>query len=103
MVLVMTLFLYDPRTASDADLILVYGMLGLAFPSGFLVAAFVALLAYAEEATGVAIVNANYGRGTIALIWLCFVVVGYFQWFMLLPWLTRKWRARHGDAARRPL
>lgn len=94
-VLVITLYLYDPKTAKDADLLLLYGMLALAFPSGFLVAAFVALLSYVEEVSGVPLINAVYGRAIITLIWLFFVVVGYIQWFGLLPWLVRKWRARH--------
>ncbi len=100
-VLAITLYTYDPVTAKDADLILVYGMLVLAFPSGFLVAAFIALLAYVEEITGVPLLNANYGRGAITLIWLGFVVVGYLQWFRLSPCLVAIWRARHGDAASR--
>ena len=100
-VLVITLWLYDPQTARDADVVLVYGMLALAFPAGFVVAAFVAVLAYAEEATGVPLINANYGRGMIGLMWFCFVVVGYLQWFRLLPWLMEKWRTRHADPAGR--
>ena len=100
-VLAITLYTYDPATAKDADLILVYGMFALAFPSGFLVAAFVALLAYVEEKTGVPMINANYGRGTITLMWLCFVVAGYLQWFGLVPWLMEKWRGRHGDTVSR--
>lgn len=98
-VLVITLYFFDPVTAKDADLILVYGMLALAFPSGFLVAAFIALLAYVEETTGVPMVNANYGRGMITFMWLCFVVVGYLQWFGLVPWLMAKRRARHADTS----
>jgi hypothetical protein len=101
-VLVITLYLYDPQTAKDADLLLVYGMMAMAFPSGFLVAAFFALLAYAEESIGVPLINANYGRGTIVFMWLCFVVVGYLQWFRLLPWLMAKWRVRRADTASRP-
>lgn len=97
----ITLYAYDPATAKDADLILVYGMFVLAFPSGFLVAAFIALLAYVEEGTGVPMLNANYGRGAITLMWLCFVVVGYLQWFRLLPWLVEMRRARHRDTASR--
>jgi hypothetical protein len=100
-VLVITLYLYHPQTARDADLFLVYGMLLLAFPSGFLVAAFIALLAYVEEASGVPLINANYGRGTIVVIWLCFVVAGYLQWFKLLPWLGEKRRARRVNTASR--
>jgi hypothetical protein len=36
-----------------------------------------------------------------AAAWLGFVVVGYLQWFMLMPWLRRKCKARSttGNAA----
>ena len=88
-VLATTLYLYDPRTGRDADLILVYGMLLLAFPSGFFVAALFALLA-----TLTPIVDANYGPTVIAVIWLAFAAAGYVQWFKFLPWVVRKWRAR---------
>ena len=30
-----------------------------------------------------------------AVVWLGFVVVGYLQWFKLVPWLIAKWRSRH--------
>ncbi|MBI2312368.1 MAG: hypothetical protein HYU77_07700 [Betaproteobacteria bacterium] len=29
-----------------------------------------------------------------AVVWLGFVVVGYLQWFKLVPWLIAKWRSR---------
>lgn len=28
------------------------------------------------------------------VIWLAFVVIGYVQWFVLLPWGVRKWKGR---------
>ena len=102
-VLVATLYLYDPKTGRDADVILVYGMLLLAFPSGFLVAASITMLASVEESTGVPLINADYGQGTMAFIWFCFVVVGYLQWFKALPWLVEKWHARRANSATPPI
>ncbi|HSD44477.1 MAG TPA: hypothetical protein VLD36_21765 [Burkholderiales bacterium] len=28
------------------------------------------------------------------VVWFGFVVIGYFQWFKLVPWLTARWRSR---------
>jgi hypothetical protein len=86
-VLLITLYLFDPSTAQDADLIITYGMLGLAFPSSVIVAGAIALLANATP-----LVDAYYGRFAIVVIWMLFVAVGYVQWFIALPWAVRKLR-----------
>jgi hypothetical protein len=30
------------------------------------------------------------------VVWIGFVVVGYLQWFKLVPWLIARWHARRG-------
>jgi hypothetical protein len=94
-VLVVTLVRYAPGPASDIGVFLVYGMLFLAFPVSLLVAGLFTLLALLQEQLGVPLldlIGSNYVG--FSVVWLAFFVVGYFQWFVLLPWLWRKWKAR---------
>ena len=94
-VLVVTLVRYAPNTESDIGIFLVYGMLFLAFPVSLLVAGLFALLVLLQEQLGVPLldlIGSNYVSFTV--MWLTFVVAGYLQWFVLLPWLWRKWEAR---------
>jgi hypothetical protein len=35
------------------------------------------------------------------VVWLGFVVVGYLQWFFLLPWMIRKVRSRNRTTTER--
>lgn len=91
-VLVASLYLYDGKPNSDADVILAYGMLGLAVPVGFLLAAIAALAFEALHATTGYVVEVSYTY--IAVTWACFAIAGYLQWFVLLPWLIGKIRLR---------
>jgi len=86
-VLLITLYLFDPVSAKDADLILAYGMLALAFPSSVIIAGAIASLANVTS-----LVDAYYGRAVIVLIWIVFVAGGYLQWFIALPWIFRRLR-----------
>lgn len=93
-VLVVTLTRYAPASASDIGVFLVYGMLFLAFPVSLLVAGLFALLALLQEQLGVPLldlIGSNYVG--FLVMWLVFFVAGYVQWFVLLPWLWRKWKA----------
>ena len=89
-VLIVTLNFYNSQTGNDADLFLIYGMLFLTFPLGFVVAVFFALLAYIETLTGISLVNIAYGKLTITIFWACFFAVGYLQWFKLIPYIATK-------------
>lgn len=94
-VLAVTLTRYAPDSASDIGIFLVYGMLFLAFPVSLLVAALVALLALLQEQLGVPLldlISSNYVG--FSVMWLMFFIAGYVQWFVLLPWLWRKWKSR---------
>ena len=92
--LIVTLLFYNPTLGRDADLLMVYGMLFLCFPSGFLVAGLFASLAILEESLKIPFLNMDYGSMSIFIIWFCFFVVGYIQWFKLLPFLIDKWQSR---------
>lgn len=95
--LAVTLGSYDQNLGRDADLLMLYGMLTLSFPAGFLVAGFFAFAAYLEDVFRIPLINSYYGPIMISLIWLCFFVIGYLQWFKLVPYFIRKFRTRnHG-------
>lgn len=96
-VLLVTLFYYKPEIGQNVDLIMIYGMLFLAFPSSLLVAGLFVLVGYLEDSFGVSLLHAHYGQTMIFVIWLCFFVVGYAQWFKLLPFLLGKYRTRRSQ------
>jgi hypothetical protein len=81
----------DPEAIKGADTILAYVMLILAFPIALLVPFVLigieSLWPGAESIFG------------LAGMWLVFFVAGYAQWFIVLPWLCRKWKARRESGA----
>lgn len=94
-VLIVTLVYYAPGPASDIGILLVYGMLFLAFPISLLVAGLFALLALLQEQSGIPLldlIDSNYLG--FFVMWLAFFTAGYAQWFVLLPHLYRRWKAR---------
>lgn len=91
-VLGVTLAYYDGRPNSDVDIFLLYAMLALAFPAGFLAAALLAAVSIiASELFGY-VIPSSYTYLTVT--WALFFVAGYFQWFACVPWLLTKIRAR---------
>ena len=87
-VLVVTTSSYDGKSYSDIWIFLTWLMLILSFPAGLAVSA-------AHYALGVffsTTVETSYL--SLALEWLVYFVLGYLQWFVVLPWLWRKWKAR---------
>lgn len=91
-VLCVTLYSYDPQTGNDSGIFLVYGMLFLTFPAGFIVAGGITLLALAQEALGIPLLDLidNIYLGFVVM-WLLFFGLGYLQWFKFIPWLWHKW------------
>ena len=59
----------------------------LTLPSGLVLAALVTLIA---GFIGVSPV----GMADALLVSLACAIAGYWQWFVLVPWLLRKWKAR---------
>ena len=87
-VLVVTVVSYDDKSFSDIWIFLTWLMLILSFPAGLAVSA----AHYALGAVFSTTVETSYL--SLALEWLVYFVLGYVQWFVLLPWLWRKWKAR---------
>lgn len=66
-------------------------MVLLTLPSGILWWLLLSGTGYVLSLIGIEI-----GASAIAdlVAWLGFVVVGYLQWFKLVPWLVARWRSR---------
>lgn len=96
-VLLASLSAYDGKPNSDADLLLGYAMLALSFPLGLAIAVALGLLGKVAYATTGYVFTTSYM--SIAVTWLVFFAAGYLQWFVLLPWLWRKWKARRAQSA----
>ncbi len=93
-VFLFSLWIYDGTSATqDAELILAYGMLTLSFPASQVVLLILGAIGYLAETWGGSFsIPMNYL--TLVLEWLVFLGAGYMQWFVLLPWLWRKWKMR---------
>ncbi|SHN57700.1 hypothetical protein [Desulfovibrio litoralis] len=92
-VLAVTLFYASPNTPNDIFIFLWYGMGVLTFPSNFLVAGLLVGLILIEEQTGIQfLTDSNYVG--LSSFWLALFIVGYIQWFVLVPWLWHKIRKR---------
>lgn len=92
MALIASLIIYDGKPNSDADLVLGYAMLALSFPLGFVISVAANLLGQIAYATAGYVFTTNYV--SIIVTWFIFFIAGYVQWFVLLPWLWRKWKAK---------
>lgn len=71
-----------------ADTVLITSMLILTFPGGILSLGLIILYSI------VLLPHRGVNSLDVALIWLLFFVVGYFQWFKLIPLLVAKLRTR---------
>ena len=89
-VLFFTLFLYDGTPAtSDAELILVYGMLTLSFPASLIISLVLSVIGYLVGVWG-GNFSIPFNHLIIVVEWLVFLGLGYLQWFVFLPWLWHK-------------
>jgi hypothetical protein len=96
--LLITLYAFDGKPNSDIGVFLAWFTLVLAFPISWLVALLFTGVAIATEKFFSAVIPTSYVW--LLVSWACFIAAGYWQWFMLLPWLWRKWKTRHiTDAA----
>ena len=99
-VLLFTLRIYDGTLATEnTKSVMYYGMLFLCAPVGPLIITVVVLIFFFLNEVGIRIyfvIPTNYP--TLVIEWLVFFVVGYVQWFVLLPWLWHKRKARQASA-----
>lgn len=92
LLLLITLALFDGSPKSDVDILLGYGLLILTFPIGL-------LLSIVDGFGGRAAFNllgmtATTTYMSLATTWFVYTVAGYLQWFVLLPWVIRRLRAK---------
>jgi hypothetical protein len=78
---------YNPTTNRDNDILLVYALLTLTFPSGFAVAALYGVIGYTLER----LFSTELPVGRLAMIvdTVVFLSAGYLQWFVILPAVGR--------------
>jgi divalent metal cation (Fe/Co/Zn/Cd) transporter len=99
-VLGVTLYRYESNYESDIGIFLVYGMLFFSFPASLPMAAIFALLAMLQDNLGIPLldlIGSNYVG--FCVMWLAFFGAGYWQWFVLVPRLWGKWKARRSGTA----
>ncbi len=85
--LVIVLWLHNSYS-SDAEVLLVYGMLVLSFPLGLLLPA---------AMSGLVAMGVSSPDPSIALFfteWLIFLILGWIQWSKVVPWAWRSVRDR---------
>jgi hypothetical protein len=83
-ILVTTLYFFDGKPNSDVEDFLVFTMIPLTFPSGYLLVGILGLIIHAAYRS----FGFTYATSYVSLLieWLGLFSAGYFQWFYLLPW-----------------
>ncbi len=97
LVLVVVLRGFDGRPNSDIEEVLAWTMLPLGFPSSLLFPAAFAGYASAREALGQGPVVVTYL--SLVVSWAVLFALGFIQWFVLVPALVRRLRARRARPA----
>lgn len=89
---------YNPTSNRDNDIVLLYALLTLTFPSGFVVVALYSLMGYILEHLS----SAPLPVGRLPMIVDCvvFLTAGYLQWFVFLPaiWTALKRKRLSGNS-----
>jgi hypothetical protein len=99
--LLIALFAFDGKPNSDIGIFLAWFTLVLAFPISWLVALLLTGVAIAAENLFSTAIPTSYL--SLSASWVSFIAAGYWQWFVLFPWLWRKWKSRHVVDATRSL
>jgi hypothetical protein len=86
-VLAMALRGYDGSPSSDSEEFVAIAMMALGFPSSLVVTA--VMVGGAAALDAFAGITLHVSRLSIVLRWMAFALVGYAQWFWLLPRVVR--------------
>jgi len=92
------LFAFDARAIHDTDIAFTYLMIFLTFPIGFVFAALVGVIFFALYSAFGIIVPGGFVPNLVT--WVFLVGLGYFQWFVVVPWLYRKSRDNLNQSSR---
>ncbi len=87
-VLFVTLYAFDGQSFSDIWVFLTWGMLILSFPLSLVVSLVHYILGDWFSIT----IQTSYL--SLGIEWTIYFVLGYVQWFVSLPQLWSKWKAR---------
>ena len=88
--LAVLLFAFIQRNVHDTDIAFGYFMLFLTFPVGVGVAAIAGVtFKVLYDLSGIVVPG---GFVPNLVTWVVLVLAGYFQWFIAVPWLCRRWR-----------
>lgn len=81
----------------EASIAFIIYMCILTFPIGLVVPVFWMLIALLLSGTKIGVILEN-GHLTNFLLWISFVVLGYWQWFILLPKVIQKIRSKRKES-----
>lgn len=84
LILVLDILAYDDKNGGETWLILTWLMLYLSFPAGALVS------------LGHMIIYIEVSYFSLLVEWYVYFVLGYLQWFVLIPYIFRKILALKG-------
>jgi hypothetical protein len=92
-ILALTMHYFDGSPESDVDALLIWGMMVMSFPAGLAV---ILVLGAASYLLGAALsITVSVTAEYLLWVWLVFLIVGYLQWFTLVPLLLKRRRARN--------
>jgi hypothetical protein len=74
----------DPEAYQSASALLVFAMLILTFPAGYIA------LEITYWYSSILVVDRFIGPLDFLIVWLIFSVIGYLQWFKLVPWVAQR-------------
>jgi hypothetical protein len=86
----LLVYAFSQRNVHEPDIGITFTltMITLTFPIGYVLAALAGyIFLFLYKSLGIVNPGSFWAD---AIAWIVFVVVGYFQWFVFIPWLYRK-------------
>lgn len=77
---------------NESQIYLILGIAVLSFPSGLIYMYLFGLVVYGLDSVGIDL--HQYEMLEVFILWAGFVLSGYLQWFILLPFIREKFRSR---------
>lgn len=81
---------YSHIDGHDTEIIGLYLLLALGFPSSLMIVSASSVAAWALP---------HYFQGSsaapVGAMWVAAFAMSYWQWFVLTPWVVRRWRSTH--------
>jgi hypothetical protein len=94
-VLFLVISQHHPEAKNDVGILLGYVMLILSFPISVAV---LVILGFVILPIGNWLnISLEFGYIYIVLYWAIFFLVGYLQWFVLLPWLVKSIKSKRSS------